>query len=305
MSDKLKVPVTTAQELVKDIRTLALYGKTPFIDHLYKPLFNAGWHAEPAGQSRRKLIERLKRDSADPAYLHTIAPRCKKIICISMDESLGAIGDSSIFFLEKMQMHTAVSSSTEAMEFADIITPPLSGFTKAYSEKREELFTEAVSSVHVDELKNAIEPVKLTVDTEKIKLDSEIQRLYENILIASQYYNIPKCRKLLSSYIIRYSDGEDYARSDVEKLVKAMNNRSPGFEDELKNTIAIDLYYKITQGILKGDIGTTITAIRKYGYIFEGDSSTRYFYDIDRLERILYKMISDKSLWDDLKTGKK
>jgi len=304
MQEKLKVPLTTSQELIKDIRLLAMCGKGVFLEHLYKPLSKAGWHSSSTGQNRRKLVERLKRDSADPAYLHTIAPRCKKIICISLDESPAAMGDSSILFLEAMQMHVAVSSSSEALEFAGIVTPSLTEFSRENSGRREELFTEAVQNIPAEELKTAIEPVMLSSDSEKIRLDSEIQRLYENILIASQYYNIPKCRKILTSYIIRYSDGEDYARGDVEKLVKAMNNRAPGFEDELRNTIAIDLYYRITQGILKGDIKTTVTAIRKYGYIFEGDSSTRYFFEIDRLERILYGMITDKGLWSDLKTGR-
>ncbi len=305
MHNKLKVPVATAQELIKDIRLLAMCGKTQFRKYLYDPLLDAGWYSDQPLQNRRKLIERIKRDSADPAYLHTIAPRCKKLISAAMDESLAALGESSIFFLEKMQMHTAVSSCIESIEFEETLTPPLAEFSKANSEKSEELFTEAVLEAEAEDIKIALEPVKLANDTEKIKLDSEIRRLYENILIASQYQNIPKCRKLLSTYIIRYSDNEDYARNDVEKLTKAMNNRAPGFEEELRNTIAIDLYYRITQGVLNGDIGSTITAIRKYGYIFEGDSTARYFFDIDRLERILYKMISEKGLWDGLKKGRK
>lgn len=305
MQNKVKVPVTTAQELIKDIRLLAMSGRTTFRKYLYDPLFSAGWHTDQPGRNRRKLMDRLKIDSADPAFLHTIAPRCKRLVCSALDEGLAALGESSIFFLERMQMHVLISSSIESIEFVEILNPPLSKFSKTNSEKSEELFIEAVTEIDAEELKTAFEPVRLTDDVEKIKLDSEIRRLYENIRIASQYHNIPKCRKLLSSYIIRYSDNEDYARSDVEKLISALNSRSPGFEDELKDTIAIDLYYRITQGVLKGDINTTVTAIRKYGYIFEGNSETRYFYDIDRLERILYKMISEKGLWDDLRNRRK
>lgn len=301
MQNKLKIPVTESQELIKDIRILALSGKTLFRKYLYHPLYEAGWHAEQSGQNRHKLTERIKRESEDPAFLHTIAPRCKKLVCSSMDESLSALGESSIFFLERMQMHTAVSSSSEAMEFAGIISGPLDEFNRVNSEKNEDLFTEAVHDADAEKLKTAFEPVRLADENEKIRLSSEIRRLYENIRIASRYQNIPKCRRLLSSYIIRYSDDEDYARDDVEKLTGAMNSRAPGFEDELKNNIAIDLYYNIKQGILKGDIPTTVSAIRKYGYIFEGNSEAKYFFEIDRLERILYKLISEKGLWDELK----
>jgi len=302
MPNTLKVTVTSAQELIKDIRLLATCGRSSFRKYLYEPLFESGWQVEQSsGQNRRKLIERLKKDSADPAFLQTIAPRCKKIIGISMKESLASLGESSIFFLERMQMHIVVASSIEAVEFADLLNRHFAEFRKDNSERSEELFIEAVLEADPDDIKSAYAPVKLGDLNEKIKLDNEIQRLYENIRIASQYYNIPKCRKLLSSYIIRYSDSEDYARDDVEKLIKALNSREHGFEDDLKNTIAIDLYYRITHGVLKGDIYSTITSIRKYGYIFEGDSSAKYFYDIDRLERAFYKIISDKDLWDDLK----
>ena len=305
MQNKTEVTVSAAQEMIKDIRLLAIRGKSTFTKYLYEPLLAAGWEGEQKIQDRRSLFDRLKSDSSDPAFLHTIAPRCKKLIKSSMSDSLSALGESSIFFLEKMQMHTAVSSSEESIEFAGILTPPLNDFRKISSDESVELFSETVNGADAENLKSALEPVKLRDNIEKIRLDSEIRRLYENIRIASQYHNIPKCRKLLSSYIIRYSDDDDYARGDVEKLISALNSRETGFEEELRSTIAIDLYYRITQGVLKGDVRTTIDSIRKYGYIFEGDSNAKYFYDIDRLERILYKMISDKGLWNELKNRRK
>lgn len=305
MLNKTRVTVSSAQEMIKDIRILALRGKNTFMKYLYEPLLDAGWKGGQQVQDRRTLFERLKSDSSDPAFLHTIAPRCKKLIRHSMNDSLSSLGESSIFFLEKMQMHTAVSSAEESLEFEEILTPPLNVFRQISSDDSVELFSETVNSADAENLKSALEPVKLRDNTEKIRLDGKIRRLYENIRIASQYHNILKCRKLLSSYIISYSDDDDYARSDVEKLISALNSRETGFEEELRSTIAIDLYYRITQGVLKGDIRTTVGSIRKYGYIFEGDSNAKYFYDIDRLERILYKIISDKGLWDELKNRRK
>lgn len=301
MQNKIKISAAIAQEHIKDIRLLAMTGKASFQKFLYDPLYQAGWYIPSSGQNSRKVKEMLEKDSADPAFLSTIAPRCKRLINISMSEGLSVLGNSCIFFLEKMQIHTAISTGSEAIDFINIINAPLGEFRKNSSEKSAKLFTEAVSDVDAGELKSIFDSVKLENDSEKIKLDSEIKRLYENIRIASKYHNIPKCRKLLSAYIIRYSDDADYARNDVERLVTALNNRDPEFENELKNTIAIDLYYRITHGVLDGDILSTIKAIRKYGYIFEGDSKARYFYDIDRMERILYGMISDKGLWGELK----
>ncbi len=301
METKSKVPADLAHDMIKNIRILALNGKTPFRKYLYDPLFEAGWSNDDNRQDIHKLIERLKEESSNPSLFDTIAPRCKRVICYSMKEKLSVLGNSSIFFLEKIQANARVAASPESVEFAGIIAPPLNEFNGLNSEKNEKLFLEAVNTAEVAEILTALEPVKLGSSPEKVKLDDEIKRLYDNIQIASSYHNIPKCRRLLSSYIIHYSDKEDYSRSDVEKLIEALAKREPGFESDLKNTIAIDLYYRITQSVHGGDIKTTIQGIRKYGYIFEGDSASKHFYDIDRLERILYKIISEKNLWKELK----
>lgn len=301
MELKFKVPVSKAQELAKDIRLLAKTGKDSFSRYLYTPIDRAGWHSDASGQSARKIMERLENEARDDSYIHTIGPRCKRLICTAMDESLSALGDSSIFFLEKMQLHVAISASPEAIEFAEIIAKPMTDFRNLCSQKNEALFREKVSRLGADELKLAMEPVRLEANAEKVRIDTEIRRLYDNILIASKYNNLQKCRKVLSTYIVRYCDDPTYAAADVEKLMTALDRREDGFSAEMNSMIAIELYYQITRAVLGGDVAAAIQGIRKYGYIFGGDTAAKYFYDIDRLERILYQMITDKGLWNNLK----
>jgi hypothetical protein len=301
MDVRYKVPVSLSQELIKSIRILAKNGRESFRSRLYEPLRYSGWQGGQSDINVRKSMERILLESANPAFLSTVGPRCKRLVMHAMNESYSALGDASIFFLERMQIHVKISGSAEAIEFVDIIKNPLSEFLAVQSEKNETLFEKAITSINTDDLKAAFEPVRLEASREKVRLGGEIKRLYDNILIASRYNNIIKCRKLLSNYIIRYSDEEDYAREDVDRLVAAMDKREPGFEKDLMDQIAVDLHYRITQGILNGDIPSAVQGIRKYGYIFEGNAGAKHFYDIDRLERILYKMITDKNLWDTLK----
>ena len=302
MAERLqKVPVSKAQELVKNIRLLAMSGRLAFREYLQSPLMYAGWNSERIQQNHKKLLERISRESADPSFLHTIAPRCKRLISSSVNESFSILGEVSIFFLEKMQIHIRVSASPESVEFVKIIDPPLTEFMQKSTEKSEALFKSSIESLDGEKLRHAMEPVRLSSSDEKVKFDTEIKRLYDNILIASKYNNIPKCKKLLSGYMIRYIDSPEYARDDVDRLITALDKREEGFEQELKETLSIDLYFRITKAILAGDIAQAIQSIRKYAYIFEGNPATRHFYDIDRLERILYQMISDKKLWDELK----
>ena len=152
-----------------------------------------------------------------------------------------------------------------------------------------------------ERFKLAMEPVRLEANADKVRIDAEIRRLYDHVLIASKYNNIPKCQKILSTYIVRYCDNPTYAGGDVEKLIAALGKRENGFKAELDSSIAIELYYQITRAVLGGDIPSAIQGIRKYGYIFGGDTAAKYFYDIDRLERILYQMITEKGLWNNLK----
>ena len=300
MGNAINVPTSRSQELIKSIRILAINGKAAFKKYLYDPLYTNGWHLR-SNTPTRKALERWRIESEDPSFLHTIAPRCKRIISAAIDEGLTSLGDASIFFLEKMQFHITISASPESRDFISIISQPLDEFMKQSSSQNEKLFTGALSSAQASEIKRAFEPVKLTDKNEKIRFDEEIKRLYEHILIASKYHNLPKCRTLLTNYIIKFSDAPDYCQENVEKLLAALNKREAGFQSDLMNAIAIELHYKITRGVLAGDIKTAIQGIRKYGYIFEGDTSAKYCYDIDKLERILYKMITDKGLWGDLK----
>jgi hypothetical protein len=237
----------------------------------------------------------------DESYLHTIGPRCKRLISASMSESLSALGDSSIFFLDKMQLHVKISASPEAIEFAEILSTPLGEFRKKLGQRTESAFREEIGRLKTEELISVIEPVKLETNADKIRIGAEIRRLYDNILIASKYNNLPKCRKILSTYIMMFCDDPEYAQNDVTNLISALNKREAGFDTEMNTTIAIELYYQITRAVLGGDIQSAIQWIRKYGYIFGGDTETKHFYDIDRLERILYQMITDKGLWDTLK----
>jgi hypothetical protein len=291
----------TAQELIKSICLLAINGRGSFRKYLFDPLYEAGWYNDSKEKSTRRFLEQLRREYSDPSYLHTIAPRCRRLVCYSMAESMSALGNSSIFFLEIMQTDPGVADTLESAEFTGISTGPLESFTALSSEKSERLFQKGVNSAGESEIVEAFETVRLESWSEKVRLDAEIRRLYDNIQIASSYHNIPRCRKLLASYIISYGDSPDYARDEVEKLVQAMDRREPGFGSDLRNTIAIDLHYRITRSIQTGDISSTIRHIRKYGYIFEGDSSSRHFYDVDRLERILYEIISERGLWKNLK----
>lgn len=298
---KLKVTVAAAQGLIKSIRLLALSGRRDFEKYLASPLADAGWQTGKNPQGARRRMQRIESESRSSSYFHTIAPKCKRLISSAIDENLSILGDSCIFFLEKMQVHAVISSSPESIEFVDVIENPVSEFQRINSGKSECRFKEAIEQISADEIKRALEPIKLDSQNEKVRLDAELKKLYGNILIASRHNNLPKCRKLLANYLIGFIDDEDYSRDEVDRLITALNKREHGFQQELNDMIAVDLYYRITKGILVGDVGSAVRWIRKYAYIFEGNPEAKHFYDIDRLERILYQLITDKNIWDQLK----
>ncbi|HMY10721.1 MAG TPA: hypothetical protein PKC74_03810, partial [Turneriella sp.] len=127
------------------------------------------------------------------------------------------------------------------------------------------------------------------------------QRLYQQILVASRADNFKRAAQLLARYMIEYSDAENYAEKDIRKVIEALQLRDKTFEASLNAMLATDLYYRITQGIMKGDLKVAVRMIRKYAHIFEGNPNIRYYYEIDRLERMLYNVITKKDLWKVMK----
>ncbi|XDD49960.1 hypothetical protein AB3N59_16590 [Leptospira sp. WS92.C1] len=300
-----KIPQPLAQEFIKTIRLLALSGKTNFRKFLIDPLMFAGWEREKShsAQTSGKIIDKIQSDSGDPAYVHTIGLHCKRLVSHALSENLSAVGDSCIFFLEKIQEQETVAESREAVEFFSIIEKPIAEFRELNRTKSEKLFEDSIKNFSSEELKTVLEPVKLDTHRQKVYLDTEVHRLYNMILTATKSNDIPKCIKLLSSYIIKFSDSEDYNFQEVENLISALEKRDPVFREKLRDSLAIELYYLITKGILEGNLKKAIQGIRKYAHIFEGDPNAKYYYEIDGLERKLYGIIREKDMMKDIKKG--
>ncbi|EQA44343.1 hypothetical protein LEP1GSC050_3677 [Leptospira broomii serovar Hurstbridge str. 5399] len=306
MSEKrISIPPDLAQELVKAIRLLALSGKKNFKKYLFEPLVYAGWEREKSvsALASSRMIDKIQEDSRDPAYLHTIPHQCKRLVSQALAENLSALGDSCIFFLEKIQDDPKIAISSEALEFIGLLEKPLNEFAQLTRNNNEKLFEDSIRNFSQEELKSAFEPVKLDGTRQKVYLETEIHTLYQQILAATKANNLTRCKRLLSRYIINYSDSEVYSQPEVENLLAALDKREKGFKQNLMDSIAIELYYSITKGILEGNAKKAIQGIRKYAHTFEGDPNIKYYYEIDTLERKLYSIIQTKDLMKDLKKG--
>jgi hypothetical protein len=297
----LPVPAVLATELTRLIRLLAMTGKKAFHKYLFQPISYAAWEGPKQKWSSRKYMEKIAEDLNEISRLNTIAPNCKRMICQAMTENPSALGDTCIFFLEAIQREPIVSSSVESIEFVKIIERSLKEFGEIQATRSEKLFEEGIESFSPEELQEVFKPIKLDSHLEKVHLDREILTLYQQIMAASKSGNLQRCKKLLSSYIIRFKDQESYSEDQVDKLMHALEKRESGFQEELKNSMAIEIYYQLTKSILEKNLKRSIIMIRKYAHIFEGDQNTPYFLEIDKMERTLYKIIAEKGLMEDLK----
>jgi hypothetical protein len=288
-----------AQELNRLIRLLAQAGKSWFKRYLYDPLYAAGWERK-AGDAR-KMLEHLRGELKNPAYRHTLAPNCKRMIGTAMAENYSTLGDCCLFFLEVIQMLPQIGEAPEAAEFMRVLKGPLGEWQKIHDERSAYMFDRELNNLADQQIAEALEPVKLGVTEERARVTAEIQRLYQQILVASRSGNFKRAAQLLSRYMIEYSDAENYAEKDIRKVIDALKQRDKTFESSLNAMLATDLYYRITQGIMKGDLKVAVRMIRKYAHIFEGNPNIRYYYEIDRLERMLYNVITKKDLWKVMK----
>ena len=297
----VKVPVAVSEDLVKIIRLLAMTGKKLFLKHLYEPLDYGGWKRRASNETARKLMERIDRALSDAPAVPTIGPLGTRLISSETTESLSALGDSCIFFLERMPMHSKISTARESIEFVQIVHDPLIEFHKLHQDRSAKIFEEGLKNITEDELKEAFQPIDLDRYKIKIEMQRQALSLFHKIVIASRNDDLARCRKLIAAYLIAYGDQENNNRDEVEKLIDAFQARDNTFRISLLENIAINLYYDIQKSITQGDLKRTIMGIRKYAHIFEGNPDIRYFNEIDVLEQKLYRLISEKDMWRELK----
>lgn len=296
-----KVPVTLADERIQTIRTLAKTGKKVFLEYYYNPLDYGGWKRAPTKEGARKMLERIEQSAKDVAFLHTVAPHCKRLVSQAMNESLAMTGDAGIFFLEMMMKFTPVSTAIESLDFVRTIDPPLEKFQRLHQDESEEIFSKGLTTLSRDELKTAFAPVELGQHRIKVELQHDAKRLFGQIQIASKNKDYHKCMKLISTYLIRHGDEENNNREEVEKLIEAFQGRDINFRKDLSEMMSIALYYQIIQGITDANLKKTIRGIRKYVHIFQGNPEVKYFLEIDKLEQKLYNIITERDLWKELK----
>lgn len=303
MNQRTIIPADLALELIKTIRVLALAGKKKFNKHLYESLVYGGWERDKAhlATTASRLMDKIQEDLKDPAYEKTIPHQCKRLISQAIAESLSALGDSCIFFLEHIRDIPSLAKSEEAREFVFIIERPLKTFAKETAETNEKRFEDSIQTLSLDEMKEAFDTVRLDGTRKKVYLEKTIHNLYQQVLLATKSNNLSRCKKLLSQYILTYHETETYNKAEVETLLNALDKREEGFRKNIWDSLAIEIYYSVTRGILEGNAKKAIQGIRKYAYIFEGDPDSKFYFEIDGLERKLYKIIQDKDMMKNLR----
>ncbi|MCP5484713.1 MAG: hypothetical protein H7A22_04195 [Spirochaetales bacterium] len=296
-----KVPMTVAEDLVKIIRLLAMTGRRMFVQHLQEPLDYGGWKRRASNEVPRKLMDRIDRAMRDRASIHTVGPLSKRLISQSMHEGLSTVGDSCIFFLEKMSQSSVVSASKEAVEFVQTIYEPLSKFRDIHQNRSEQIFEDSLANISTADLKEAFQPVDLGKHKIKVEVQRQALQLFQKIKYANKDEDLPRCLKLIAAYLIKYGDAENNNREEVDRLIEAFQTKDENFKQALEDNIAINLFYTIQKSITEGDLKRTIEGIRKYAHIFEGNPDVKYFQEIDVLEQKLYRLITAKDLWKELK----
>ncbi|MCB1172881.1 MAG: hypothetical protein KDK39_04920 [Leptospiraceae bacterium] len=296
-----KVPVATADDLIKAVRLMAMTGRRVFTRFLFDPLDYANWKRRATNEQSKKLMQRIEAAVHDSGAQHTVGPFARRMISASMHESFSALGDASIFFLEKMQQFVFVATLAESLDFVRVLYQPARQFLEQQQNQNAELFASSLDSLSAIDFKAAFQPIDLGKHKIKIEIQRQAMDLFHKIKIANANDDPERCRKLIGAYLIKYGDQENNNRNEVESLIEAFQKKDPQFRSNLESNIAVNLYYTIQTSIAQGNIQQTIAGIRKYAHIFQGNPSIQYFYEIDGLEKKLYDIITARDLWQELK----
>lgn len=292
-----RVSPTRAMEFIKFIRLLAKSGKRSFAKCLKVPLEDAHYKTGHIQDSILKLMERIETSLADNSAIHTAGHKAKRLVSRALHDSLSALGDSIIFILERCMRSPRFSTDTNVIDLLNTIGPKLYDFAYEQHERSAKIFEDTLRNKTAQEMQSALEPVALGNASRAVRIDHRMRALFQQVLSASKNDDLPRCRQLLAAYLIRYSDEEFFDEDAVFQITDALEKRENGFKESLLNMVAVQLYYQITDGISRSDMRTAIAGIRKYAHIFQGDSDIRFYFEIDRMERILYGIIKEKNLW--------
>ena len=200
-----------------------------------------------------------------------------------------------------MSQSSVVSASKEAVEFVQTIYEPLSKFRDIHQNRSEQIFEDSLANISTADLKEAFQPVDLGKHKIKVEVQRQALQLFQKIKYANKDEDLPRCLKLIAAYLIKYGDAENNNREEVDRLIEAFQTKDENFKQALEDNIAINLFYTIQKSITEGDLKRTIEGIRKYAHIFEGNPDVKYFQEIDVLEQKLYRLITAKDLWKELK----
>jgi hypothetical protein len=284
---------------IKSTRLIALSGERNFYKYIHLPLDYAGWERHQKNETSKNLIERINK-SNDKSTYHTISPLCKRLISLALTESLKDLGDACIFFYEKMRYYPIVMQSQEAIEFFNILYTHYKEFDSKNHKQRSIEFENKLNQLSNIELQDAFKPVELGRYKIKVKFQKEAAELFKKIYLAHKQNNIPRCQKLISTYLIKFAGHQENNREQVENLIDAFSSRDSDFRNELNDSMAIMIYFEVLAGITENNLKKTIQAVRKYALIFQGNPDIRHYLEIDALEKKLYRIIEEKNLWESL-----
>lgn len=294
----LRVSLTLAQELARYIRLLALRGKKLFIHFVYDPLSYAGYPTAEVSENVLRLTEKISQSLKSQAA--GLDLKIRLLISRAMRESLSALGDSLLFLLENSARYPLLASNPELLRIVNILGPSLYEFMQKQKEKDVHDFETRLNQISFEEAQKTLESISLGKSISRADLDHRIRALYTQISLAARKDDLNRCLRLLGDYMIRYGDDESYQEAEVKKILDALKKRDANFENYVKDYISVQLYYLISKSISQGDLKQAVAGIRKYAHIFQGDPNVRFYYEIDRMERVMYKIIKEKNLWKEL-----
>jgi hypothetical protein len=78
-----------------------------------------------------------------------------------------------------------------------ILKAPLSAWQKEQDERSAYVFDRELNNMQDEQIAAALEPIKLGITEERARITGEIQRLYQQILIASRADNYKRAGQLL------------------------------------------------------------------------------------------------------------
>ncbi|MBN1533843.1 MAG: hypothetical protein JXA20_14325 [Spirochaetes bacterium] len=293
-----RITVPLVNNYIKIIQRLGRRGRGSYQQYLVDPLTR--WSPEIPEDAIGRLLDLIEAHKRKNVIRLPSLYKQALVKSVSPEQlDLSMAGRLAVGFLNSMKNIRGVGRSTEALEFVNILKRPFREFSDSEYKQMNRIFQEKMTAADGKMVEELVEPAGADGDAQ-MQLREKSKQAAGIIMDRLRHYDAHELTKAVTDFLITYAvpSMPDLHHSIDPVFQKIRNGQS--VLKEIMNGAAILIYHEILKAIQEGNLKGAVKNIGKYTLLFQGDTDTPYYQEVDSFEKKFYEIIEQKNLWERL-----